>query len=108
GFNVATNFSNWARLHTMAGFTHADVERAVDELLADSPALAALPEIGDRGRLLSVLEQFYNGYRFSPDASERVFNSDMVLYFLRELSERGRFPDKMLDVNVRTEYRHLQ
>ena len=59
---------------------------------------------GDR----RVLEEHYDGYRFSEDAPERIFNSDMVLYFLRELNKRGRFPRQMLDRNVRTEYGHLR
>ncbi len=108
GFNMATHASLSARLNTLAGFTRADTERAVDELLAAKPALAALPELNDREALLGILEEHYNGYRFSEDASERVFNADMVLYFLRELKDRGRVPRNMLDQNVRTEYRHLQ
>jgi hypothetical protein len=53
--------------------------------------LARVPGVGDREALLGVLEQYYNGYRFSPDAAESVFNSDMVLYILSELADRGRF-----------------
>jgi hypothetical protein len=31
----------------------------------------------------------------------------MVLYFLKELDQRGQYPANMLDQNVRTEYSHL-
>jgi hypothetical protein len=108
GFNIAKNVSNRPSLNTLAGFTHTDVDRAVDALLTDRPALALDPGLGDRGRLLEVLEAHYDGYRFSPSARERVFNSDMVLYFLSELAEGRRFPANMLDLNVRTDYRRLQ
>jgi len=108
GFNIATHASLSPRLNTLAGFTRADTERAVDEFLAARPRLAEIPELGDRRALLDVLEEHYNGYRFSPRASERVFNSDMVLYFLRELDDGEQFPRTMLDRNVRTEYGHLQ
>lgn len=108
GFNIATLASMSPRLHTLAGFTRQDTERAVDELLASRPELAAVPELGDRSALLGVLEEHYNGYRFSEDRPERVFNSDMVLYFLREIDDRLRYPADMLDHNVRTEYAHLQ
>jgi Predicted AAA-ATPase/PD-(D/E)XK nuclease superfamily len=107
GFNIATHGSMSPRLSTLAGFTRADTERAVDEFLAARPHLAEVPGLGDRGALLDVLEEHYNGYRFAEDAKERVFNSDMVLYFLRELDDRGRPPSNMLDQNVRTEYGHL-
>jgi Predicted AAA-ATPase/PD-(D/E)XK nuclease superfamily len=108
GFNMATHASLDARLSTLAGFTRADTERAVDEFLASRPGLAGVQALGDRGALLDVLEEHYNGYRFSEGAGERVFNSDMVLYFLRELDARGQYPHNMLDRNVRTEYGHLQ
>lgn len=108
GFNIATHASLSPRLHALAGFTHEETRRAVEELLTARPDLAGKAGLSDRETLLAVLEEHYNGYRFSQDAEERVFNSDMVLYFLRELDDRGRCPDSMLDRNARTEYSHLQ
>ncbi len=104
GFNIATNITTTPRFNALAGFTHADVARALDELLASRPDLETLPGIGDRAALLDVLERHYDGYRFSEDAEERVFNSDMVLYFLRRLFDRGKYPEQMLDPNARTDY----
>jgi hypothetical protein len=108
GFNIASHGSLSPRLHTLAGFTRQDTERAVDEFLAARPQLAQIPELCERSTLLRVLAEHYNGYRFSDNAPERVFNSDMVLYFLKELDDRGLYPRDMLDRNVRTEYGHLQ
>ena len=108
GFNIATHASMDIGLNELAGFTRADTERAVDELLATRPALAQIPELGDRDTLLTVLEAHYNGYRFSGDAEARLFNSDMVLYFLSSVDRSRKYPDNMLDRNVRTEYSHLQ
>jgi len=108
GFNMATHASMDVGLNELAGFTRADTERAVDEFLAARPALAQIPQLGDRTALLSVLEEHYNGYRFSGRAAARLFNSDMVLYFLSALDRSGEYPDNMLDRNVRTEYGHLQ
>ncbi|MCX4247270.1 AAA family ATPase [Paraliomyxa miuraensis] len=108
GFNIATHASLDVGLNTLAGLTRPDVTRAVDELLTARPELAESPGIDDRGALLDLLEACYDGYRFSEDAPERVFNSDMVLHFLRELAARKRLPRSMLDRNVRTEYGHLQ
>lgn len=108
GFNIASHVSQDPALNTLAGFTRGEVERAVDEFLAAHPELAGLPGLSSRVELLDTLERYYNGYRFSTGATERVFNSDMVLYFLAEVARRGRYPEDMLDPNVRTEYRHLQ
>jgi hypothetical protein len=108
GFNIATHASMDVGLSALAGFTRADTERAVDELLAARPELAAIPGLGDTEALIRVLEEHYNGYRFSPRATARVFNADMVLYFLSALDRSSAYPDNMLDRNVRTEYGHLQ
>ncbi len=107
GFNIVKNISNRPRFNTLAGFTRADVARAVGELLAFQPELSAAPGIGDRAALLDLLEQFYDGYRFAGRAAERVFNSDLVLYFLSELADQGICPMQMLDPNARTDYRKL-
>src|SRR5262249_52368693 len=89
GFNIVTPISTSPRFNTLAGFTRADIERAIDEFMGARPHLltrgatpgqaglrshapADQPELGDRGRLFSVLEAYYDGYRFSPDANERV------------------------------------
>ncbi len=123
GFNILTNISLHGRFNALAGFTRADVERAVDELVRDQPDLASIPGLAwgapgsasgeptggpdERATLLGVLEQYYNGYRFSLDAKEKVYNSDLVLYFLREVAIHGRFPRQMLDPNARTDYQKL-
>ena len=108
GFNIIRHISLQDRFSSMAGFTRADVERAVDEFLSGKPELLSDPRLGDRGRLLETLERYYNGYRFSRRADERVYNSDLVLYFLSQLENTGRYPEQMLDINVRTDYGRLQ
>jgi hypothetical protein len=108
GFNIIRHISQKPEFNTMAGFTRADVERAVDEFLAARPALQNDPRLGDRNRLLEEMERHYDGYRFSEDATERLFNSDLVLYFLAEIHSYGRYPRHMLDLNVRTDYGRLQ
>jgi len=108
GFNIITHVSQHPQFNTLAGFTRADVERAVDEFLAGNTALAADPRLTDRAGLLATLEEHYNGYRFAEKAEERVFNSDLVLYFLRELRNKREYPANMFDINVRTDYGRLQ
>src|SRR5262249_12629853 len=48
GFNIATPISISPRFNTVAGFTRADVERAVGELCAGRPELAGRPALADR------------------------------------------------------------
>jgi hypothetical protein len=108
GFNIITHISQHPRFNALAGFTRADVERATDEFLLRKPELAADPRIADRAALRETLERYYDGYRFSAEAAERVYNSDLVLYFFRQIENTGRYPEQMLDMNARTDYGRLQ
>ncbi|MBK9264815.1 MAG: AAA family ATPase [Polyangiaceae bacterium] len=107
GFNIITHVSQNDDLNAMAGFTATDVERAIDTMLRDRPELAADPRIGDRKALLETLERYYDGYRFSRRATDNMYNSTLVLYFLRQVLISGHYPDQMLDLNVRTDYGRL-
>lgn len=107
GFNIISHISQRADFNALAGFTQADVERAIDILVAEKPDLKNDPRIGNRAELLDTLGKFYDGYRFSPFARERIYNSTLVLHFLREIVAEGRYPRNMLDLNVRTDYGRL-
>jgi hypothetical protein len=56
------------------------------------------------------MSQWYGNYRFSRKDDMRVFNSDMVLYFLDHYMTGKELPDNLIDRNVRIDYgklRHL-
>lgn len=108
GFNIVSHASRSPELSTLAGFTRAEVERAMDEVLAATPRLAADPRLKDREALMALMEEHYNGYRFSHEAAERVFNAEMVLFFLTRIRTRRDWGTEMLDPNVRIDYGRLQ
>ncbi|MBK9264003.1 MAG: AAA family ATPase [Polyangiaceae bacterium] len=107
GFNIIAHISQLCEFNALAGFTRVDVERAVDDLLRAKPQLATDERLGNRDQLMGALERYYNGYRFSPVASERLYNSTLVIYFLAAVSSTGGYPRQMLDLNVRTDYGRL-
>jgi hypothetical protein len=99
GFNIASNVTLEPDLHELMGFTHAEVEA----LLAQAPD-AGSPRIA---RIMADLEQWYDGYRFVED-QPRLFNSDMVLYYLVHMGTGGSPPKEMLDTNVASDYRTIE
>jgi len=102
GFNITKNISLHEDFNALAGFTTEDARRLVTGVLAqDGYTLAPAAALDD-------LRRYYNGYLFARDASERLFNPDMVLYFLTELRPPSRYPQELLDVNVRTDYGRIQ
>ena len=54
--------------------------------------------------LLTDLKAWYNGYLFNVEAEERLYNSDMIMYFASHYEKRKRYPSTMLDANIATDY----
>jgi len=52
----------------------------------------------DTRNVLKNLKKWYDGYPFSKKAETRLYNPDMVLYFLKE------YPDKLIDTNIASDY----
>ena len=60
--------------------------------------------------LVEIMTEWYGNYRFSRKDDEKLFNSDMVLYFLDNYLQGKELPDNLIDRNVRIDYgklRHL-
>ena len=90
GFNIATNISSDPEFSAMAGFTHDELSRLVDETV-DFSVLAPL----SKTELMSIMEKYYDGYAFSSDGRERVFNSNMCMVFLYGVVRAGKLPNIM-------------
>lgn len=102
GFNIGTNISLDARFNEMIGFTEAEV-RAMLTYYHDNGVLLI-----DVEESLALMQEWYNNYCFSVKATTRLFNSDMVLYFLERVREQPDLPDNMIDQNVRIDYTKLR
>ena len=99
GFNIAEVITLEPGTLSMLGFTQPEVERYVAQVF---------DEYGfDRSRLDEVtglLANYYNGYRFLPDATETLYNSTILNFFLKRLvTGGGQIPREFIDDNVRTD-----
>ena len=59
---------------------------------------------------LSLMSEWYNGYRFAENAQVDVYNTDMVLYYVNACVPNLDGPRELIDRNVRIDYgklRHL-
>lgn len=104
GFNIGRNISLDPKFNELLGFC----EEEVREMLNYYRKVENLSLDGDF--CMDVMRAWYDNYRFSNEAEQQVFNSDMVLYFLLESFDRTSLPQRMIDQNVRTDYgklRHL-
>ncbi|MDQ5910528.1 MAG: hypothetical protein QG599_2625 [Pseudomonadota bacterium] len=93
GYNVGEDIYLKATFNNLCGFTETEIAALLDRLAAEggswSPAEA-----------LDLMRTFYNGYCFSQDSHERVYNPTLSLYFLKALQTDGRYPHEMLDENL--------
>ena len=53
------------------------------------------------------MKENYDGYRFSLNAKERIYNSNMCLYFLNSYTRHKEIPRQLIDVNIASDYTKL-
>ena len=97
GFNVGTVVSLDSDKVGLVGFTQAQVDAYVDEIFAEHGLDPSL-----RSAVLTDLKNFYDGYRFIPDA-EPLYNATICNWYLRCLLVERRQPSFIIDANVRTD-----
>lgn len=104
GFNIGRNISLDPRLNELLGLTDQEVVHLLEYYRVNG---MPVPDIQE---LLTLLQEWYDNYCFSNRATARIFNTDMVLYFVNNLLDQGEYPDNMIDQNVMVDYgklRHL-
>ena len=102
GFNIGDNISLDPHFNEMAGLTEAEV-RGVLERYRDVGAFAQ-----DVDGALDIMREWYDGYRFARASETTLYNTDMVLYYLKQSVRQGTMPDDLIDVNVRIDYTKLR
>jgi hypothetical protein len=103
GFNIDENISQDSLFNNMVGFAQEEVETAVDYYISHN----VVPQ-EDRERVLEVMKINYDGYLFSPEASESVYNSNSVLYLLNQYIKHKKMPLQIIDNKMITDYGKLQ
>ncbi len=103
GYNVAENLSQRPLFHDLCGFTETELRVAL-EAVAAAHGLDA----DQTDTALALMRDFYNGYRFTAQRKERVYNPTLALYFLKRLAEDGVFPEQLLDDNLAMDRNRIQ
>ena len=105
GFNIGTNISTLPQFNNIIGFSEDEVREMITYYKDED----ALPEDVTVDGLVEIMKPWYDNYCFSEDRlEERMFNSDMALYFLNSYLQLGKAPKMMVDNNIRTDYSKLR
>ena len=95
GFNIGKDISQDVRFNEMMGFT---IEELVQILNNEE-----IP-VEEQEKILPIMKENYDGYKFSMKAKSEIYNSNMCLYFLSEYSWSKEVPEDLIDVNIASDY----
>ena len=107
GFNIGWNISTNYQFNMMLGFSEEDV-RTMLQYYKDA---GQLPGNADIEVMIAEMKPWYDNYCFAKESLNRdpkMFNCDMVLYYLRNYIDLGRSPEQMIDPNTRTDYNKMK
>lgn len=103
GFNIGWNISIKPEFDEMLGFSTTDVV----EMFTYYKEHGSIPVDSDIDAIVNDMKPWYDNYCFAEEALKkktRMFNCDMVLYYLRNYMDAGCPPEEMIDPNTRTDY----
>ena len=103
GFNIGWNISIKPEFDEMLGFSTTDVV----EMFTYYKEHGSIPADSDIDAIVNNMKPLYDNYCFAKQALKkktRMFNCDMVLYYLRNYMDAGCPPEEMIDPNTRTDY----
>lgn len=103
GFNIGWSISIKPEFDEMLGFSTTDVV----EMFTYYKEHGSIPADSDIDAIVNDMKPWYDNYCFAKQALKkktRMFNCDMVLYYLRNYMDAGCPPEEMIDPNTRTDY----
>ena len=107
GFNIGWNISTDYQFNMMLGFSETDVR----EMFLYYKEAGQLPADTDIDAMIAEIKPWYDNYCFAKESLKcdpKMFNCDMVLYYLRNYMNLGKSPEQMIDPNTRTDYNKMK
>ena len=107
GFNIGWHISTKEPFNQMLGFSTEDVY----DMFNYYKKKGDIPSDRDIDAIVNEMKPWYDNYCFSKNALEtqsKVFNCDMVIYYLRNYLRRGEGPEEMIDPNTKTDYNKMK
>ena len=106
-FNIGWHISTKPEFNQMLGFSLEEVRK----MFAYYKEVGGIPATSDIEVMIDEMKPWYDNYCFSEDAlknQSKVFNCDMVIYYLRNYMDRGEAPKQMIDPNTMTDYNKMK
>ena len=107
GFNIGWHISTKEEFNQMLGFSTEDVH----EMFNYYKEAGQISANADIDAIINEMKPWYDNYCFAKNAlltQSKIFNCDMVFYYLRNYISRGEAPEIMLDPNTKTDYNKMK
>ena len=107
GYNIALNMSLDARFNQMLGFS----EEEVRQMIRYYKEVGAISEDKTEDAIIADMKPWYDNYCFARRSfatDPKMFNCDMVCYYMSQLVDTGKRPKVMVDPNTMTDYGKLK
>ena len=98
GFNIGKDITQDAEFNEMMGFTKKQLVSIMENQQISKE---------EQEKILPIMKENYDGYRFSIDGKERMYNSNMCLYFLSDYVRLEKIPNQLVDMNIASDYSKL-
>ena len=98
GFNISSDKTQDRELNEMMGFTEKELRKLMQEHNISEEK---------QEKILPIMRQNYDGYKFSLYGKEKIYNSNMCLYFLNYYIKYSELPEQMIDVNIASDYNKI-
>ena len=104
GFNIGTSYSLTSKFNQMMGFTEGEVREMLTYYSTNSPFKYSVDE------LIEIMKPWYDNYCFAQESygETTMYNSNMVLYFVKNYIDNGKAPLDMVEDNIRIDYEKLR
>ncbi len=99
GFNIAEDIYLLPTFNDLCGFWEHEIAEAIHQIVE---ACNAPPEQApaSAAEALDMMRKFYDGYSFTYDESNTLYNPTMALYFLKAFQRDCQYPRRILDTNL--------
>jgi len=102
GFNIATKITTDIDFAAMMGFTEYEVKELLKSTYLKSVQSKESVNltIEEQASIYKIFVENYNGYLFSRRSSTKVFNSTLIMYYLKHYLPHKLSPESLIDMNL--------
>ena len=95
GFNIGKDITQDIEYNDMMGFTKEELIQILNNEEI---------QLEEQEKIIPIMKENYDGYKFSLNAKDEIYNSNMCLYFLSDYIRLGEIPNDLVDVNIASDY----